>query len=400
MTAKVLKTESDYESALEELGRLIDLHPVAGTPESEQLELQALLIRDYETKHHAITPPDPLEAIQFRMEQQGLTPRDLVPFIGTRSRVSEVLSGKRPLSVAMIRALHAGLGIPANVLLQDTQRPQSAARIEWTKFPFKDMRARGWITKVPKTPADAEHVMQEWLAPVDSALSFSVLYRRHSHVRSNRAIDNYALAAWTARITMRALEEPPDVDFVPGTLRNDFLQEVAHVSMFDRGPRLAQEFLRKHGIALVIEPHLSGTHLDGAAILDRGGLPIVGLTIRHDRLDNFWFCLIHELVHLSRHLTSGAGFFDDLDADQPSDVLEQEADALAGEALIPEEAWRSSPASRLRSAEAAVHLARKLRIHPAIVAGRIRFTSRQYRVLANAVGAGEVRKCFPEIAWR
>src|SRR5207249_11175995 len=106
MTAKVLKTESDYENALEELGRLMELHPAAGTRESDQLELLALLIRDYESKHHAITPPEPLEAIQFRMEQQGLTPRDLVPFIGTRSRVSEVLSGKRPLTVTMIRALH------------------------------------------------------------------------------------------------------------------------------------------------------------------------------------------------------------------------------------------------------------------------------------------------------
>ena len=399
MTAKVLKTESDYENALEELGRLMELHPAAGTRESEQLELLAVLIRDYETNHHAITPPEPLEAIQFRMDQQGLTPRDLVPFIGTRSRVSEVLSGKRPLSIAMIRALHSGLGIPASVLLQDSQRPEAAVSVEWTKFPFKDMRARGWISKVPKTPGDAERVMREWLAPVDSALSFSVLYRRRSHIRSNRAIDTYALAAWTGRITMRAREDPPGVDFVPGSLTNDFLQEVAHVSVFDRGPRLAQEFLKQHGIVLVIEPHLTGTHLDGAAILDRGGMPIVGLTVRHDRLDNFWFCLMHELIHLARHLTNGAGFFDDLDADQPSDVLEQEADALAGEVLIPEEAWRTSPASRLRSAEAAVHLARKLRINPAIVAGRIRFTSRQYRVLAHAVGAGEVRKCFPEVDW-
>lgn len=125
-------------------------------------------------------------------------------------------------------------------------------------------------------------------------------------------------------------------------------------------------------------------------------MPIVALTVRHDRLDSFWFCLMHELIHLARHLTNGAGFYDDLDADQPSDVLEQEADALAGEVLIPEEAWRTSPASRLRSAEAAVHLARRLRINPAIVAGRIRAASRQYRVLAHAVGAGEVRKCFPE----
>ena len=399
MTAKVLKNESDYENALDALGRLMDLRPAAGTPESEQLELLALLIRDYEAKHYTITPPQPLEALRFRMEQQGLMPRDLVPFIGTRSRVSEVLSGKRPLSLSMIRALHAGLGIPAAVLLQDPHGAESFADVDWTKFPFTDMRARGWITKLPKTAPDAERIMREWLAPIDTTLSFSVLYRRRSHLRSNRTMDSYALAAWTARVTMRASEQPLDVGFIPGDLTDDFLQEVARVSVFDRGPRLAQELLGKHGIVLVIEPHLAGTHLDGAAILDRSGMPIIGLTIRYDRLDNFWFCLMHELIHLARHLANGGGFFDDLDADQPSDVLEQEADALAGEVLIPEEVWRTSPASRLRSAEAAAHLAKKLRIHPAIVAGRIRFASRQYRVLAHAVGAGEARKCFPEVTW-
>jgi len=400
MTAKVLKSEAEYEQALEALGQLMDLNPAAGTPEADQLELLALLISNYEDKHHAIAPPEPLEAIRFRMEQQGLAPRDLVPFIGSRSRVSEVLSGKRSLSVAMMRALHQGLGIPASVLLREPQATGDVpVGVNWMQFPFKEMRARKWIQRLPKTTDDAERVVREWLVPADASLSFAVLYRQRSHVRSKRTMDPYALSAWTARVTMQALEEAPEADFSPGTLTDDFLREVAHVSVFDGGPKLVQEFLGKHGIKLVIEPHLPGTHLDGAAILDRSGLPIIGLTVRHDRLDNFWFCLMHELVHLARHLTSGAGFFDDFDADQPADVIEQEADSLAGEILIPGDAWRTSPASRLRSVEAAVHLARKLRIHPAIVAGRIRYVSRQYRVLAHAVGAGEVRKCFPEVAW-
>lgn len=400
MTAKVLKSESEYDKALEAVGQLMDLNPVAGTPEADQLELLGLLISNYEDKHHAIPPPEPLEAIRFRMEQQGLAPRDLVPFIGSRSRVSEVLSGKRPLSVAMMRALHHGLGIPASVLLREPEYGSDVPHdVDWLKFPFKEMRARKWINRIPKTAADAEQIVRAWLAPVDASLSFAVLYRQRSHVRSKRAMDPYALSAWTARVTMQALDEPPEGDFSPGTLTDDFLREVAHVSVFDGGPRLVQEFLGKHGITLVIEPHLPGTHLDGAAILDRSGLPIIGLTVRHDRLDNFWFCLMHELVHLARHLKIGGGFFDDLDADQPADVIEQEADTLAGELLIPDEAWRTSPASRLRSAEAATHLARKLRISPAIVAGRIRYVTRQYRVLAHAVGAGEVRKCFPEVSW-
>jgi len=92
------------------------------TPEADELDLWTTLIELYEDQHDALAPPDPIEAIRFRMEQEGLEPKDLVPFIGSRSRVSEVLCRRRPLSLAMIRALHANLGIPAEVLI----RPSAA----------------------------------------------------------------------------------------------------------------------------------------------------------------------------------------------------------------------------------------------------------------------------------
>jgi HTH-type transcriptional regulator / antitoxin HigA len=90
----------------------------AGTREADELDLWATLVDVYEQQHDAILPPDPIEAIRFRMEQEGLTPRDLVPLLGSRSRVSEVLSRRRPLSLSMIRALHEHMGIPADVLIQ------------------------------------------------------------------------------------------------------------------------------------------------------------------------------------------------------------------------------------------------------------------------------------------
>ncbi len=116
---KVLKTEADYEAALAAIEALMDLDAAPGTPAAERLELLTLLVEDYEEHEVPSSLPDPIEAIRFRMEQQGLKQADLVPFIGSRSKVSEVLSRKRSLTLSMMRALHSGLGIPARVLLQD-----------------------------------------------------------------------------------------------------------------------------------------------------------------------------------------------------------------------------------------------------------------------------------------
>ena len=119
MKTKVIKTESEYAAALARIEKLMDAKP--GTPQGDELELLSLLLHDYEEKVFPIAKPDPVAAIRFRMEQQGLGPKDLVPFLGSRSRVSEILSGRRRLSLKMIRALVGGLRIPADVLLGQTQ---------------------------------------------------------------------------------------------------------------------------------------------------------------------------------------------------------------------------------------------------------------------------------------
>jgi HTH-type transcriptional regulator / antitoxin HigA len=121
---KVLKTEAEYEAALAEMATLMDAAP--GSPDEEALELWGLLIREYEKEHYPVDLPDPIDAIRFRMEQAGLKPKDLIPYIGSQSKVSEVLNRKRRLSLTMIQALHQGLGIPSEVLLQ--QRPRPGAR--------------------------------------------------------------------------------------------------------------------------------------------------------------------------------------------------------------------------------------------------------------------------------
>jgi HTH-type transcriptional regulator/antitoxin HigA len=117
MEPRVIKTEEEYQAALAHLESLMDATP--DSAEEQELELFSVLIEKFENEHYPIGLPDPVEAIKYRMEQQGLTRKDLIPYIGSQSKVSEVLSGKRALSLSMIRALHDGLGIPAEVLLQE-----------------------------------------------------------------------------------------------------------------------------------------------------------------------------------------------------------------------------------------------------------------------------------------
>ena len=119
MTAKLIKTRQEYRAALRRVEELMDARP--GTAEGDELELLAAIIEIYEEKHAPVPPPDPIEAIRFRMEQESLRPQDLVPLLGSRSRVSEVLNGKRSLTLTMIRRLHQSLGIPAEVLLGETK---------------------------------------------------------------------------------------------------------------------------------------------------------------------------------------------------------------------------------------------------------------------------------------
>jgi HTH-type transcriptional regulator/antitoxin HigA len=120
MRAKIIKTEREYHAALARIEKLMDAEP--NTLQGDELELLSLLVHDYEEKTFPIDKPDPVAAIRFRMEQQGLAPKDLVPLLGSRSRVSEILSGRRGLSLKMIRALVVGLRIPAEMLLGEPEK--------------------------------------------------------------------------------------------------------------------------------------------------------------------------------------------------------------------------------------------------------------------------------------
>jgi HTH-type transcriptional regulator/antitoxin HigA len=174
-----------------------------------------------------------------------------------------------------------------------------------------------------------------------------------------------------------------------------WLSQLVGLSAFPDGPIRALNMLRDHGIITVIEPHLPKTLLDGAALMIDDGVPIVALTLRHDRLDNFWFTLLHELGHVFLHFNTGlqAGFIDDDLGNQITSDTEREADDFARNKLIADHIWKTSVVRFTTDPDSVVRFARKLGVHPALVAGRIR-NERDFSLFSELVGSGQVRKLF------
>ncbi|MEI2677681.1 MAG: ImmA/IrrE family metallo-endopeptidase [Burkholderiaceae bacterium] len=392
---RVLKTDGDHAAAVARLSELMDKDPAAGSADEAELELLALLIQSYEQTKFPPTPPDPIEAILFRMDQQRLAHKDLVPYIGSMSKVSEVLSRKRPLSLAMIRRLHAGLGIPADVLIGEGQELSVDWTVDYTNFPLAEMQERGLFgpTKRPLQSLKeyAEELVTGFFRCATGLGGQPVMMRATLHQTGARTMDEYAFKVWQACVLRKARAMPLKGAYQSGVITSEWIRNLTRLSPFESGPLLAQEYLSNHGIALVFERHFDKTYLDGAAMLD-GEAPIVALTLRHDRIDNFWFALLHELIHVQRHLTSADPCIaDNLDDKTRTSDQELEADREAGEALIPEAAWASAPVRTSHSAEAAISLARQLQIHPAIVAGRVRKETENWRLLSNLISsAGKV----------
>ena len=398
---KPIRTEKDYAAALVRIDALMDARP--GNAEFDELDVLADLVELYESKHEPMGYPSSVAAIEFRMEQENLSPRDLIPFLGSRAKVSEVLSGKRAITMPMARALHEHLGIPADVLLSEpgVAPGDPLADMEWSRFPINAMVKRGWIPDKLNPASNAEEIIRDLIDRAGGPdVARAALYRKNDHVRVNAKMDPYALKAWCWQVLAKANGKLPRVSYRRGTVTMDFLRKVARESRSEDGPRQAKDLLAKHGIPLVIVQHLPKTYLDGAALRLGDDRPVIGLTLRYDRIDNFWFCLLHELAHVGRHLDNGQGnaFVDDLTLRRAEggleDPRETQADDWAEDALIPEAAWEASAVKDHPTPMSVMNLANALHIHPAVVAGRVRYERRNYRLLSQFVGTGEVRRQF------
>lgn len=398
---KVIKTEKDYEEALKLAETLMNHNPDPDSEEGEQLNLLSTLIKDYEVRILPEELPSSIDAIKFRMEQAGLKPIDLVPYIGSRSRVSEVFSGKRQLTLDMVRALEAGLGIPAKVLIQKPETDDSEYH-NWDNRLIAEMAKRKYFDESSLGESSKTELLKNFFAPIGSpTYVFGML--RKSNYRSSPLTDRRALTAWATQVIKKAKEIAFQTKYKHGTINLEFMQNLAKLLSTEvDGPIRVREYLKKYGITLIVEPHFPKTYLDGATILVDKNNPIVGLTLRYDRLDNFWFTLMHELAHISLHYSEGINlFYDEIEGIKNINLDEKERDAdwLAEEALLPKAKWEISPARLIPSSMAANSLAKELGVHIAIIAGQIRYRGNKYVYLSKIVNREKVRKYFPEEKW-
>lgn len=394
----LIKNINDYEKALARIDIIFDAKP--GTSEYDELELLTTLVELYEEKQFPIDFPDPIEAIKFRMEQLGLTQKDMTPYFGNKSKVSEILNGKRTLTLAMMRALNIELGIPAEVLLRepDGKFPKSYQNVVWSNFPVIEMANRGWLPKVDNLKEKSEELIRSFITDVGGLEMIPAsFFRQGGRGRYNPKMEKYSLAAWCLQVISLSKNQKLNTKFIKDSIDLNTLKEIARLSYFDNGPLLAKEYLEKQGIHMIILPHLPKTYLDGAVLLLPDGTPVIALTLRYDRIDNFWFCLLHELAHVSLHLSNTERFIvDDFDLrinEIDDNKIEKEADDLASEGLISKQIWNRKPVKE-KNISSIYKLASELKIHPAIIAGRIRFEANNYRMLSKHVGNKQIRKHF------
>lgn len=394
MKAKLIKTKEEHTRAKERLSYLMDTDPAPNSPEEDELELLAFLIESYEKEHCDRELPDPIEAIKFRMEQQGLSQVDLIPFIGSKSKVSEILNRKRPLSVTMMRRLSSELGIPGDILLGKPE-PVEGESIPVDEYPLKEIFNRwykptGLYRDLKDFKKNASTILKDFFKGAGDVQAIPALLRQRDDKR--KVYDEYALYAWKARVLRTAAEQveslPP---YIPSLVDAAFAKQLALLSSQKEGPRLAVEALKDRGIAVVFEDSLPRTYLDGAALNGPAGRPVIALTIRYNRLDNFWFCLFHELAHVCLHLKK-YGEKIDVELDREShDTQEEDADKFALDAFIPESEW-SDVQLRCTDLGSIRQEARRRMIHPSVIAGRIRKETGNYRLFNPVMGHGEVKK--------
>jgi HTH-type transcriptional regulator/antitoxin HigA len=285
-----------------------------------------------------------------------------------------------------------GDGSNTDLLIFDKNESDS---LDWGAFPAKEMAKRGWLTFKNKAKNTEDEVRRFYLDAVGVGLTPSY-HRKTSH--NGRSAKDYSLLAWEARVLSKADEVLHSSSLPFFQLDDSWLPELMALSLQDKGPILAREFLANKGIILIIENHLPGTYLDGAAMLSESGNPVIGMTLRLNRLDNFWFVLMHELGHVFKHLLVNLGvtFIDEKVGENGDcdDVFEVEADFFAQEILIPNEKWKKCISRVMRTDKALLGDAKRHGIHVAIIAGRLRREKCDYSLFSEFVGQGQVRQLF------
>ncbi len=380
---KPIRNEQDHAAAIDRMREL--MMSGSGKEDLDEIDVLAAVIEKYERETFAIDAPSPTAAIKLRMEQLDLKARDLEPFIGSRARVSEVLSGKRKLTVDMMRALHSGLGIPYESLMTK-EDPQCTDSF---------IVGQPVLTKLREIGIDVstEH-LSKFLQNAFGERKVAALPRKTRSQRASEKTDEHALLVWQGAVLTKAMKRPPSNTYSQKKIDKQFLISIAKLSVKPNGPVLAIERLSEYGIIVVVMPLLPGTFLDGAVMLLNRETPVIGLTLRYDRIDNFWFTLLHELSHLVRDyellLSTDHVFFDDLELDS-DDEREREADNLAKNCLIPSKFAKKIFRKKYASNEDMENVAAAAGVHTSIAAGRWQKENSNYKKFSRLIVRNTLR---------
>lgn len=285
-----------------------------------------------------------------------------------------------------IEYVYETLDSDTQTVLYDYASPEE--EVDEKIVPIKELIKREWVRA-----ESAVEDLKEMFSNSGSLLNFA--YHRKSTFNGKEA-KSISLLAWESRVRILGEEALKENEVTYFEANPNWIPELVALSVHEDGPVRAQEYLLEKGIALVIEPHLKGTYLDGAALLSNLGFPIIGMTLRHDRLDNFWFVLFHELGHVFKHLYNnhGVSFVEENVMSTSGDTIEDEADTFALNSLIPPEKWKTCTSRAMPKKKVVESDAARNKVHPAIIAGRIRREKNKYTLLSTLVGNNLVRRMF------
>jgi HTH-type transcriptional regulator/antitoxin HigA len=266
----------------------------------------------------------------------------------------------------------------------------------WDNRLVKEMEKRGYFGSSSLKESKKGELLRDFFLPVGNHLQVVGMMRK-SHYRSSPLTDKHALSAWATQVYKKAQSAKITAKYKPGVVNPDFMRDLAKRSREENSLITVQGLLKGSGIILIVEPHLPKTYLDGATLLINKDNPVIGITLRYDRLDNFWFTLMHELAHIALHFDQDISlFYDEIEGVKGVDLnsKERDADKVAREALVPSSKWEVSPAKLIPSPMAAQSLADELGIHVAIVAGVMRHEHKNYYYLNKIVNQYTARQYF------
>lgn len=337
----------------------------------------------------------PIALIKARIAN-NLTQAELADNLGLKMQQIQKYEAERYNSASLktlIRiASNLNISISGDIQIKPVDAPEL---LDVKNYPFKQMFQRNWfgnyVGSLNEAIKDSGNLIANFFETAGLRDFKHSLTKKL--IRSGSTLNEFALNAWYARVVLKAKEQKLHKTFDKALIDGGWLKKLAELSKDENNLKQVSQYLKDSGIRFVIEAQLEGTFLDGAAILLDNDNPVIALTLRYDRLDNFWFVLFHEIAHIILHLSGDLNaIFDDLDV--KIEGIEKEADEHALDSLIPNEIWRKSLVRFRPSEKAIINQAEMLNIHPALVAGRIRRETAQYHQFTGLIGLNMVKKQF------